>query len=471
MWGLKSLWPDQDNKFLTDDKELGSLEKIRRFMNTNKKRNLFEKLSFKPIKSAVFLFAVTWGCSGLAVGETQETWPAWRGPEANGSTNAGKYPTKLNENSQEWSLSLPGTGGSTPVTWGDHIFLTTPVNNQDAVMAVGFDGKEKWLTKLGTAKPQKHRTLGSSCNSSPTTDGNSIYAYFKSSNFASLDLSGNIRWKKNLAKDFGPEELYWDQGSSPVLTEKHVIIARIHGGDSWVAAFNKHDGELAWKTKRNYPCPPENNNGYTTPILYEENGKQSLLVFGSDRLTSYDSSTGKLNWWSGGFNPRKRGYWPAISSPVIVDDLAILPVGRDDRPRQANVFGVKLGGQGEVTSSHRAWARKDVGVFVPALAEANGKVYLLRNKGGVVCMDPKSGKTIWEDNLPEGRSPYYASPTIANNVLYAARNDGQVFVAALEEKGLKLLDSIDFGDSFVATPVPVKNRILLRSYNNLYCYK
>lgn len=440
-------------------------------MKRNKAQKLPENLSFKTMRATGFLFAILLSYSHFGIGEIQESWPAWRGTEANGSTSAGEYPTKLSQEHQEWKLKLPGTGGSTPITWGDNIFLTTPIEGQDSVMAIGFDGKEKWITKLGKSKPQKHRTLGSSCNSSPATDGYSIYVYFKSGNFAALDLNGDIKWKQNLDKEFGPEELYWDQGSSPVLTEKHVIIARIHGGDSWIAAFNKSDGELAWKTERNYPCPPENNNGYTTPILYEENGRQSLLVYGSDRLTSYDSLTGKLNWWSGGFNPRGRGYWPAISSPVIIDDLAVVPVGRDDRPRQAQVFGVKLGGEGEVTSSHRAWGRNDVGVFVPALAEANGKVYLLRNKGGVVCMDPKSGKTIWEDILPEGRSPYYASPTIAKNILYAARNDGQVFVAALEKDGLKLLDSVNFEDSFVATPVPVKNRILLRSYNTLYCYK
>ncbi|HAV63175.1 MAG TPA: Pyrrolo-quinoline quinone, partial [Verrucomicrobiales bacterium] len=117
-------------------------------------------------------------------------------------------------------------------------------------------------------------------------------------------------------------------------------------------------------------------------------------------------------------------YWPAISTPVVIGDRVIVPVGRDDRRGQSRIHAVKLGGNGDVTGTHRAWERNDIGVFVPALAVHDGKVILLRNRGEIVCLDPKSGDTVWSGALPEGRSSYYASPLIVNDVLYAAREDG-----------------------------------------------
>lgn len=441
--------------------------------------NLEKPMKNKPMKRrmnqvkasmGIGVATMVLGLGFVHAGDLQDSWKSWRGPDANGSTSLGQYPTSLNPEIAEWVYELPGTGGSTPVTSGDQIIVTSPSDGQDAVLSIGFDGEKDWITSLGDRKPNKHPRLGSSSNSSPVTDGTSIFVYFKSGNFAALDMKGNIIWKMNLDDKYGPEELYWDQGSSPVLTKDHVIIARVHAGDSWIAAFNKSDGELAWKTPRNYQVPAENDNGYTTPILYNDNGRESLLLYGGDHLTSYDSATGKLVWWSGGFNPRERGYWPAIASPVLVNNTVVLPVGRDDRRGQAQVYGVKIGGSKDVTKSHRAWDRTDIGVFVPALAESNGKVYLLRNKGGVACLDPKTGKTIWEDNLPEGRDAYYSSPLVANGVLYAARNDGSVFAASVKD-GFKLLSSNKLGEAIVASPIPAKNRILIRSYQKLYSFK
>lgn len=401
----------------------------------------------------------------------QAEWPSWRGPHANGSTEKGSYPTELSEKTREWKISLSGTGGSTPVTYGDQILVTVPADGKDTVMSIGFDGKEQWSTSLGNSKPNKHRQLGSSSNSSPVTDGKSVFVFFKSGNFAALNLKGDILWNQNLEEKFGPEVLYWDQGSSPILTKNHVIMARIHDGDSWIAAFNKSDGELVWKTPRNYAVPPENDNGYTTPILYKESdGVESILLYGSDHLTSYTSKDGELRWSAGGFNPRGRGYWPSISSPVIAGKIAVVPVGRDDRRGQAHMFGIKLGGSGDVSKSHKVWQRDDIGVFVPALAEYKGLVYLLRNKGGIACLNPETGKTVWENQLPEGRDSYYSSPAIANGHLYAARNDGSVFVANIEG-GYKFVDSIDLGEKVVASPVPVKNRILIRGYQSLSSFK
>lgn len=395
-------------------------------------------------------------------------WNNWRGPNFSGSVAQGKFPTKFDPNSAQWKVALPGKGTSVPIVHGDKIFITCPADGQDSVMAFDLNGKKLWQTKLGQENPPKHRTLASSCNASPVTDGKSIFASFKSGNFAALDLDGKVRWQQNLVEKYGRENLFWDQGTSPMLTDKHVVIARMHGGESWLAGFDKETGEVRWRELRNYKVPNENDNGYTTPILFDNGGKKALLVWGADHLTAHDAENGKLLWSAGNFNPKGTGLWPHIATPVIAGDIAVVPVGRDDRG-QASVHGIKLGGSGDVTQTHRAWQRDDTGVFVPTPAEYQGRVYLLRNKGEIVCMDPATGKTHWTAALPEHRTPYYASPIVANGILYAAREDGAVFAAKVGEK-FELLSENAMGERIIATPVPVKDRLLIRGDNHLFCF-
>jgi outer membrane protein assembly factor BamB len=251
------------------------------------------------------------------------------------------------------------------------------------------------------------------------------------------------------------------------LTDKNVIIARMHGGESWIAAFDKLTGELRWRESRNFKTPTENNNGYTTPLLFDYKGKPALLVWGADHLTAHDANTGKVLWTCGDFNPDATGYWPAIATPVISGDVAVVPVGRDDR-RQARVHGIKLDGSGNVSDTHRAWQRDGTGVFVTSPAAYKGRIYLLRHKGEIVCLDPATGKTIWTGSLPEHRTPYYSSPVVANGLLYAAREDGVIFVARVEDK-FELLSENPMGERVIASPVPVGNRLLIRGDNHLFC--
>ena len=419
--------------------------------------NIHGSLNYRPLAMLALLST----CTLLSAAETKLTWPNWRGPHHNGSIQSGTYPIKFNAQNVLWKARLPGKGTSVPVVHNDRIYVTTPADNQDAIIAFDSSGKQLWQTKLGPADPPKHRSLASSCNASPVTDGENLYAYFKSGNFAALNFDGSVRWKQNLVEKFGKDQLFWDQGTSPTLTDKHVILARMHGGESWIAAFDKSTGELAWRELRNFDTPTENDNGYTTPLLFQHNGKPALLVWGADHLTAHDAATGKVLWTVDGFNPDATGYWPAIATPVISGNIAVIPVGRDDR-RQARVHGIRL------DDGKRVWQRDDTGVFVATPAEYKGRVYLLRHRGEVVCLDPATGKTIWTANLPEHRTPYYSSPVIANGLLYAAREDGAVFVARVEDKFERLAEN-PMGERIIATPVPVANRLYLRGDTHLFC--
>ena len=418
-----------------------------------------------PRKSSAFVVtALLFSTSFFLVAEN---WPSWRGPSYNGSRAGENYPTQWSVDEVAWKIELSGKGASSPIVWKNRIFLTAPAEGIDTALAFDLDGKQIWKTEFGAETKAKHMKLGTSSNSSPVTDGKGVFVYFKSGTFAALEMDGTIRWKRDLAKEFGRQELYWDQGSSPVLVGDLVIIPRLHAGDSWVAGFDKATGKIRWKQERNYEVPAENDNGYTTPIPIRHGDRDALLVWCSDHLTAYAADNGSLLWSCGGFNPKGKKLWPPIATPVVAGDIAVVPVGRDDR-KQAEVHAVRLGGEGEITQTHRIWERNDFGVFVTSPIEYEGRIYLLRHKGEVVCFDPETGKPFWTAKLPKSLIPYYASPVIAGGIFYASREDGIVFAARVGES-FELLGENDMGEQILATPVPFDGKLLVRTSKSLIC--
>jgi outer membrane protein assembly factor BamB len=393
-------------------------------------------------------------------------WPQWRGPKNSGSTLAGGFPTQWSDASISWKAPLPAKGCSTPIVLEKRIYLTAPSEGKDSVLAFDWAGKPLWKTDLGAEDPGKHRNASGS-NPSPVTDGKSIFVTFKSGNLAALNLEGAVRWQANLVGRFGPVNLFWDFGTSPVLTEKNVILARMHNGASWLAAFDKDTGEMRWKTDRTYETPREGDHGYTTPIVIHHEGREALLTWGAQQLTIHDAMDGKLLWSCGEFNPAAVALWPAVASPVLADGMAVVCFGRADRgnPR---LHGIKLDGSGDVTATNRVWLREDVGAFVPTPVEYKGLVYVLSDRGQIDCIEPRTGKTSWTASLPRSSANFYASPVIADGVMYAAREDGAVFVARVE-KGFELLSENKFDDRLIASIVPVEKRLLIRGQSFLYC--
>lgn len=403
--------------------------------------------------------------SANASGDEASDWTAWRGPLGHGSAEKGTYPAKFGPSENvAWKVALPGKGCSTPVVAGRRIILTGPEDGRDTVFCFDLDGKPLWKTDVGVATKGKHRN-GSAANSSPATDGRTVAAYFKSGTLAGLDLeSGERLWSTNLQEKYGKYKLYWDQGTSPVLTKEHVVVAVLHGGDSYLAAFGKRTGELAWKVERNYETPVENDHSYATPVVYERDGRERLLVWGAERLTAHDAADGTKLWECGGFNPGGQKNWVTVGSAVVVDSMAVFSYGRGRR-----THGVKLGGSGDVSKSHRAWDRDRLGAFVPTPAVSGGRVYLLGDQGQVSCVDPATGETAWEGRLPKGKAKYYASPTLAGGRLYAPREDGVVMVASVAGGKLGLLAENDMGERIIASPVPLGGRLLLRGEKHLFC--
>ena len=395
-----------------------------------------------------------------------ENWPRWRGPRDNGSAAGGAYPVKWDATNVLWKAPLPGKGCSTPAVWDKRIFLTAPIQGADAVLAFGWAGQRLWDKTLGPEQPGK-RANSSGCNPSPATDGRRVFVQFNSGLLAALGFDGQVCWQTNLVAAFGPVNIIWDQGTSPVLTDTAVVIARMHHGESWLAAFDKATGKLLWKVARNYQTPVEGDNSYTTPILIRHEGQEALLVLGGEHLSAHAAADGRVLWSCSGFNPRAMEYTPAVASPVVAGDIVVAPAGRADKGRPL-LRGIRLGGAGDVTATHRLWERADTGAFVPTPAEYEGRVYLLGDRGAIECLDPATGKTLWRQALPKGSANYYASPVIAAGKLYAAREDGVVFVARIDGP-FELLAQNSLEERVIASPVPVSNRLLLRGERHLFC--
>jgi outer membrane protein assembly factor BamB len=404
----------------------------------------------------------------IALGAMAEpaSWPNWRGPGQNGSAEQGSYPVKWDATNMLWNVPLPGKGCSTPIVWDQRIFVTAPTNGLDAVLAFDWAGKPLWQTTLGPEQVGRHRN-GSGSNPSPVTDGKSVFVYFKSGMLAALGLDGAVQWQTNLVAGFGPDTLYWDQGTSPVLTKDYVVVARMNEGGSWLAAFDKASGQMRWKVPRNYETPAEDDHAYTTPLVIEHQGKETILVWGAEHMTAYEASSGKLVWYCGGFNPQKVANWPAVASPVVAENVVIVASGRADRG-QPRLYGVRLGGAGDVTATNRLWERDNTGTFVPTPAAYKGRIYLLRDRGEVECLDPATGKTLWSDAFPKASANYYASPLVANGLLYAIREDGVVFVARVDGN-FKLVAENQMGERIIASPVALSNRLLIRGERHLFC--
>ncbi len=410
---------------------------------------------------------ITLAIVGAGIPAEAGNWANWRGPYSNGSAEAGDYPATWTPDQPLWKSSIPGNGFSTPIVWNKVIYLTSGVDGVDTVLAYDWSGKKLWEKTLGPETPGKHKNA-SGCNPSVVTDGKGLFVFFKSGAFAAFDLDGALRWKKNLFELYGKDDRFWDFGSSPALTEKYVVMAQMHDGDSWVAAFDKGTGDVAWKVARDFETPTEGRQSYTTPLVFSHQGVEALLIWGGQHLTAHRATDGATIWSCGGFNPKEYKYWPAVASPVISGSIAVVPGGRVDR-RQPLLKGVRLGGAGDVTETHSLWTREDTSAFVPTPAASKGRVYVISDTGGINCFDPETGKDFWSGEFPKGKGKFYASPLVAGDRLIAAREDGIAFVVGTGD-AFEILAQIDMGERIIASPIALEGRLFLRTESALYCF-
>ncbi len=410
-------------------------------------------------------FSLLLALSPLA-GAKADDWPQWRGPNGNGAAalTAAPLATDFSEDNITWKTQLPGTGSSTPAVWGERIFITCPAEGKDALLCYGMDGKEQWRVSFGAETPGKHEK-GTGSNPSPLTDGERVYAYYKSGTLAAVDFAGKEVWRVNLQEKHGKDTLWWDLGTSPVLAGGKLVVAVLHEGDSYLVALDAKTGKEAWKTKRVFATTPESDQTYSTPAVIDYGGgKIEVVSWGADHLTGHDAATGKENWQCGGFNPDQEKMWRTIASPSYADGVIVQPYGRGKY-----VAGVRAGGEGDVTKTHRLWERDDHGADVPTPVTGNGRAILLGDRGKLSCHDLTSGEPIWESNLPRDRGNYFASPVLVGSTLVCAREDGALMFGTVGDMEYRFVTELKVGERVVATPVPVNGKLIVRGAEHLMC--
>lgn len=396
-------------------------------------------------------------CLTLSCSACLADWPEWRGPAANLVAPPGDYPVEVGpESNCLWQIDLGGEGASTPVVSGDAIFVSLTADGQDTAASYDLDGQERWRVELGEARGGKNRAATGS-NSSPVTDGEHVVFYFKSGLVVCLSTDGKELWRVNLQEEYGPDTLWWDLGTSPVLTSAGVCIAVMQEGDSYLVTLDMQDGDEVWKTKRQYERPRESDQAYTTPAVVDIDGTETIVSFGADHLTGHDAKSGDLLWERGGFNPDDKGMWRVIASATIADGEAIVPFGRAEF-----LAAVPLSKDGEAK-----WLKRGIGADVPSTIVAGGKVYVLGDKGEMWCLDQATGEVIWEGRLPRGRDKYYSSPLLAGGNLYCLRQDGALYVVSAGDE-FELVAENELGDESVASPIPVDGTLLVRTRHKLF---
>ena len=318
------------------------------------------------------------------------------------------------------------------------------------------------MCTLGPERAGKHKK-GSGSNPSPTTDGEHVYVYYKSGELACVDFEGQVVWRKNLQELYGEDTLWWDLGTSPVLTNDYVVIACVQSGPSYVAAFDKQTGAEIWKHERTTDARNESQQSYTTPVVVSDGEREVVIVLGGDCVSAHDAANGEELWRIGGLNPEHEEYWRSIASPVADNGILYVPYARGD-----TLTAVRLEPRGGASAASAMWTKQAIGADVPTPAIAEGRVYVCFDKGEVACLDAESGDVIWREQVEKHRAAYSSSPIVAGGNVYITREDGTTFVLEAGDK-FRVVAKNELQEKTLATPVFADSRVFIRTFENLYC--
>ncbi len=432
------------------------------------------------ILPAVGMAAVLWTlASGLLPEET--SWPYWRGPAADGMA-VGDAPLHWSATQNvRWKTDIPGLGNSSPVVWGDRIFLTTAVktgtpaevqptaerwnphggsgpqveHRYDVLCLDRGTGKVLWRRTAKTAVPHEgfHSTYGSFASNSPVTDGRNVFAFFGSRGMYCYDMNGSLVWQK----DFGVQmrmKMSFGEGTAPVLAGDRVIIIFDHEGDSFIVALDKATGKEVWRTSR------DEKSNWSTPLVLEYGGRKQIVVSASKKVRSYDFDTGRLIWECAGLGAN------TIPQPVRQDDLVFVMSGF----RDPMLMAIRLGRRGDLTGSDAVvWSQTRGNSYTPSPVIHDNKLYVLTDTGMVSCYNARTGVPFYHQvRLPKSYS-FKSSPVGANGKLYLASENEDVVVLRMGEKYEVLATNTLADETFIATPAIAGGEIFLRSRKRLYC--
>jgi len=419
-----------------------------------------------------------------------ENWPQWRGPLGSGVSRESGLPTRWGANENiAWKAPLAGLGTSSPIVWGDQIFVTSQVGDtivragahpklarDDASLVVNehpigghraespsdpaqvflaveaFDqsGERLWIHQTAATGefPELHEKHNLA-TPTPVTNGEFVYAWFGNGQVVCLDMQGHLIWKRHLGLEYSPFDSQWGHGSSPVLFEDLLILLCDHRSASYLLALDGKSGEERWRVERG-----AGRVSHSTPLVVSGPFGNELVVNSSVRLDTYDPATGSLRWYAG--SPRQT----PIPSPVFHDGVIYMSRGY----RNSDFLAIRPGGQGDVSESHLLWRTPNGASYVPSILYYNGLLYMTNEVGVVTCAEARTGETLWRQRL---QGIFFASPVAGDGNVYLVSETGTTFVL-LAGTEPRLVARNDLGERLIASLAISGDQLFLRSDGTLF---
>jgi outer membrane protein assembly factor BamB len=384
----------------------------------------------------------------------ESNWPRWRGPAGDGHSAETGLPVRWDARSVVWRTPLKGRGQSSPVVWGNRIFLTTALENgkQRIVLCVDRkNGHVLWEQVAWTGTPEKTHPMNGWASASCATDGERVVAFFGRGGIHCYTVEGKPLWSRNL----GPFEGPWGTAASPILVGDLVIQNCDAEKEASLIALDRRTGRTVWRTPRDVP----DRGGWSTPVLVHAGGRDELVLNGASAVTAYDPATGKPLWSCRSFNGRGE----PTATPG--DGLVFLVNGL-----KGDMYAVRPGGQGDVTKTHMAWHTPRRGDRdQPSPIVVGDFVVVVDMAGFATCYEAATGKEVWKERLG---GKFTSSPVAAGGLAYFQNDEGTTVVlepgptrkvVARNELGAPA------GENFRASLTPSAGQFFSRSDRALYC--
>ena len=420
-----------------------------------------------------------------------QNWPSFRGPVASGVADGQNLPVRWDAHQRVnviWKTEIHGLAHSSPVVWGDRVFLTTAVSSKpSATFKPGLygdgtasddlsvhqwnlicleraTGKVLWERTAYQGVPKEKRHIKSTyANATPATDGRVVVAFFGSQGVYAYSLAGELLWKRDLGRfDVGAYNapvFEWGTASSPILYKDLVIVQCDQQKGSFITALDAKTGATVWKADR------DELPSWGTPSVFTSKAGAELVTNGSNFIRGYDPASGKELWRLGGSSKI------TAPTPVASGDLIIVASGR--RP-EAPIFAIRAGAGGDITlpsgeSSSRsvAWSKQQRGSYMPTPVIYGGYVYVLNNDGVFACYALADGKELYRERIPDAGSGFSASPVASDGKIYLSNEDGDIIVVKAGPT-FEVLARNDMAEPVMATPAISGGMLIIRSQHSVW---
>lgn len=417
-----------------------------------------------------------------------DNWPMFRGPNADGMAPQGKLLEEWTETKNvAWKTPIPGMGWSSPIVWGQKVFLTSAISEgkekqPDKGLYMGGSpkntnvhrwvvfcldletGRILWEKEVHKGVPDQTRHLKNTfASETPATDGQRVYAYFGNIGLFCFDMDGKLLWEKKLGSY--PTQWGWGTGASPVVYKDKLIIVNDNEKSSFMVVLNKLTGDELWKTER------KEKSNWATPYVWENTARAEIVTAGSGRVRSYDLQ-GNLLWEFKGMSGI------TIPTPTAKDGLLYIASGYPmDKNRPA--YAIRPGAKGDITlkegeekNEFIAWKVSQGAGYHPSPLIVGDHVYLLLDQGFLGCFDAKTGKPAYaKQRIHSSATAFTASPWHYNGKVFCLSEEGETYVIQTGPE-FKLLGRNKLnGEMCMATPALLSDRILIRTQGHLFCLK